>query len=139
MTVIGATEAEGGDRKREVKDMLRAALRDTHVKMVSERDYDCVGLQYTDKFASYLEVLSAMSLLPWRQRVIIVRNLGEERMLQEDIAKWLGVRRQTVSEDLNAGLDVICMRIYENSPDKPDKLTGQTGQTGHIARENVVQ
>lgn len=112
MPIIGQGEPWHGSRKREVKDMLKAALRDTHVKMVDERTYDCVGLQYTDEFASYLEVLSALSLLPWKARVAIVRNLGEERASQVDIAEDMGVTRETVSRWVNAGLEEIVERVY---------------------------
>lgn len=120
------------ERRLEVKMMLRAALTDMHVKMTSDRDYDSVGLDYTDRFASYLEVLSAMSLLPWHQRVALVQNLGEERATQDVIAARLGVkRRQTVSEYISAALDDMCERIYRNLPDKPDKPDIHT-------RQNVV-
>ena len=114
MPIIGECEPSDGNRRREIKDMLKAALSDLHVKMVTDHDYSSVGLQYTDRFASYMEVLSAMSLLPWRQRVIIVRNLGEERMSQDDLAAWLRVRRQTISEDLCEALDAIAERIFKN-------------------------
>jgi len=104
------------EQRYEIKRMLKAALNDMNVKMTSRHDYSSVGLQYTEKFTSYMEVLSAMSLLPWHQRVAIVRNLGPEKATQEKIGVALGVTRETVCRYIVEGLTDMCERIYENSP-----------------------
>lgn len=129
MAIIGDEEGRTltkSDQRREVKMMLRRALIDMNVKMVSDRDYDSVGLQYTDEFASYLEVLSAMSLLPWHQRVALVRNLGPERALQEVIARDMHVCRQSVCTYINDGLREMCSRIYGQSGNPLDKQLPQS-------------
>ena len=116
MSVIGdgSGSQERKEQRREVKMMLRRAMTDMHVKMVSDRDYTCTGLQYTDEFMSYLEVLSAMGTLPWWQQVALVRNVGPERATQELIADTLGVTRVTVCRYILQALDTMRERIYEN-------------------------
>lgn len=116
MPVIGdGTNGTPGrkDQRREIKMMLRAALIDMNVRMVSDHEYTSVGLQFTDRFTSYMEVLSAMSLLPWWQRVALVRNIGPERATQEAIAAALGVARQTVCNYITEALNTMADRIYE--------------------------
>ena len=115
MPVIGDCDImpDKKDQRFEIKAMLRRALTDMNVKMVSDREYTSTGLQYTDEFTSYMEVLSAMSLLPWHQRVALVRNVGPERAVQETIAAALGVTRQTVCGYINDGLCKMCERIYK--------------------------
>jgi hypothetical protein len=115
MPVIGDCEVtpEPKEQRREVKAMLRAAFTDMNVKMVSDREYTSTGLQYTERFTSYMEVLSALSLLPWWQRVALVRNVGPERATQETIAAALGVARQTVCGYITDGLTTMADRIYQ--------------------------
>lgn len=129
MAIIGDEEGRAStksDQRREVKMMLRQALTDMNVKMTSDRDYSSVGLQYTDEFTSYMEVLSAMSLLPWHQRVALVRNLGPERALQEVIARDLYVSRQTACRYISEGLQEMCSRIYGQSGNPLDKRPPQS-------------
>lgn len=117
MPIIGDENSRARDRRdqrREIKAMLKAALNDMNVKMTSRHDYSSVGLQYTEKFTSYMEVLSAMSLLPWHQREALVRNLGQEKATQEQIGATLGVSRKTVCEYIRDGLEAMQDRIYEN-------------------------
>lgn len=116
MAIIGdeeSSEMTKKERKRAVRVMLWRALTDMNVRMVSDHQYTSVGLQYTDTFTSYMEVLTAMSLLPWWQRLSLVRNIGPERATQETIAASLGVRRETVCGYISRGLDDMCERIYE--------------------------
>ncbi len=101
------------EQRREVKATLRRAFLDMGVKMVSDKEYTSTGLQYTEQFTSYLEVLCALSMLPWWQRVAIIRNVGPEKATQETIAAALGVSRETVCRYISEGLSAMIDRIYE--------------------------
>ena len=113
MTVIGDTEAPQCDRLYEMCGVLRAAFRDFHVQMTDRFDFDAVGLDLTDQFKSYLEVLSAWAMLPTHQRTAIYRAYGITRKKRVDIAEELGVTDRTVRNYIADGLKAMVERIYD--------------------------
>jgi len=116
VAVIGSVEPRHLDRRKAVKAMLIAALCDVDVKMVASGKYSSTGLDLSERFTSYLEVLHAFNTLPWHEQRVVLLSCcgGPDRMTQETIARKMGWRRrQTAADNLRRALDRMIDIIYD--------------------------
>ena len=116
MPIIGANEPSSS-HYCEVKGMLTEAFHHSDLVRMAERHcYDSVGLQLTDRFMSYLEVLRAWASLPFYQRRAIELWIGPERMTQVQIGQVLRCCDRTVRDYIRDGFDTMIQRVYDKKP-----------------------
>jgi len=89
------------------------------VRMVNRHDYDSTGMQLSDRFMSYLEVLRAWASLPYYQRRSIELWIGPERQNQAQIGRILDRGERTVREDIRNGIEAMVGRVYAESSAAP--------------------
>jgi len=113
MPIIGACEPDSGSRYSAVKGMLAEAFRNHDLMQLVDRDvYDSVGMELTEEFTSYLEVLRAWASLPWQQKRAIMLWLGPDDMIQADIGTTMGCSPRTIRTLIGDGMNAMIKRIY---------------------------
>lgn len=113
MPIIGATEPTEGSRYSAVRCQLAEAFRRFDLYQLTERDaYDSVGMELTEEFGSFLEVLRAWASLPYEQSRPIWLSLGPEDLNQAQIAATLGIGERTVRRRIDDGINAMVKVIY---------------------------
>lgn len=98
------------DRRREIRDRLKEALRDPDFYRLVERD--CLDDISACQPTTSLEV--ALFALPYRQRRALVLCYGPdgEDMTQEHIGSLLGVTDRTVRDYCRLGIEAMINQIW---------------------------